>query len=322
MTQQKLIHAFKVAAALAAVLLYSANACATTYQYTLTTTIFGFVGWAVNDSGQIAGFGPYDNAEIYTPESGLQNIPMPAGVKSSIARAINNSGQVAGGATWISSAGDSVNGGFIYTPSNPTPTVLIPNQILIVGTNISESGIPYQISGPLPSYAKDSGIYASQSITGYKAGYTFVGTDQGHAFLQNPDGTFINVGSQFGAQQSQAYGVNSSGQVVGRVIGSNGLSAFEFSTGAGAVNLFDATDPVSRAGWSLFASAQGITTDGRIIGWGNDYRSNIGYSSTFILTPVRTVPEPSSFYLILSGLLIGAYSLAKRRTRPISHESR
>ena len=135
------------------------------------------------------------------------------------------------------------------------------------------------------------------------------------AWLGDHAGNFSIVGLDLDTPQSQAYGVNTSGVVVGRAVpDSGGIYAFAHIPDLGAVNLFDVTDPESRKGWQRFSSAQDITSDGTIVGWGvyseNGYNSQI---SSFVLTPISSVPLPSAIPFFILGIftLVGYKKLSK-----------
>jgi uncharacterized membrane protein len=186
-----------------------------------------------------------------------------------------------------------------------------------VGFNyvLNDAGTIVKLTSPAPAYST-SAIVTSVNAN-YRAGYSsFVGDrGNGQAWRYNPDGSFTDLSPLLGSSESQAYGVNSSGTVVGRRIPSGGvITAFAYSDSAGAVNLFEATDPASRAGWATFISAQDITEDGRITGYGF-YNGSEGYPSRisgFILTPISAVPEPGTTALWLAGAF-GFFLVRRRR---------
>lgn len=284
--------------------LFGGVAHAGTILYELTTVLPGMSAWAINESDQVAGWNYInDRAQIYTPGSGIFLIPLPVGATQSIGYTINEAGQVAGrlyGLSNYDQNGYYVNNGFIYTPG-ATPSVR--SIVGEVGFDyvLNEAGMIVKLSSPAPS--SSTGSIVTGVAGEYAAGYSFYlnGDGSGQAWRRNPDGTFTELSTLLGTRESQAYGINSSGTVVGRAIPQNGgLSAFVYSDSLGALNLFDVTDTASLAGWASFSSAQDITEDGRIIGWGY-YTAPNGYQSTlssFILTPIGVVPEPSTISLL------------------------
>jgi uncharacterized membrane protein len=280
--------------------------------YTLTTLLPGMTAWAMNEHGQVAGWSDTDYfARIYTPGVGIREIPLPEGGRAAVGYSINEAGQVAGRLYGPPNYGPNgyVNWGFIYTPgATPAVRTIVGD----VGFNyvLNDAGAIVRLTSPAPAYSTEA-IVTSVNAN-YSTGYSrFVGDrDYGQAWRYNPDGSFTDLSPLLGSLESQAYGVNSSGTVVGRRLPSGGLTtAFAYSDSMGAVNLFDVTDPASRAGWSTFISAQDITEDGRIVGYG--FRDG-PWISGFILTPVNAVPEPGTASLWLAAMF-GFFLIRRRR---------
>jgi len=145
-----------------------------------------------------------------------------------------------------------------------------------------------------------------------------VGTSDSRAFLYN-GGNLIALGLLPGGNQSFAYGINNSGEVVGQANTSNGNQAFLYSDGS-IVNLNTLID--SSLGWNLLG-ARAINDSGQIVGYG--IRNN--RNEAFLLTPravvapdpnTAAVPEPTS---VAGLLLFGATAavLRQRRKEPQQH---
>ena len=293
--------------------------------YTLTTTLPFFNAWDINEKGQVAGWSTVTNqAQTYMPGIGIQTLPMVAGVTSSVAYTINEASQVAGrvyGLPNYDQYGYYVNNGFLYTPGGSPATRTITGGIGF-DHQLNESGQVVYLGGPLAPVPNANNNVITGVHGEYASGYTTVpGEANGQSWRRNNDGTFTFLHQYIPTPESQAYGINASGTVVGREIGgTNGLSAFVYSDGLGALDLFSVTDPASLTGWKRFSSAQDITSDGKIIGWGvydvPDYGSS--YISGFILTPITTVPEPGVLALMLAAIAAAACAL---RLRTWQHRS-
>lgn len=288
--------------------LFPTSASASPILYKLTTVLSGMNAWAMNEAGQVAGWGASTYiASIYTPGSGISTIPLPTGAIGSIGYSLNEAGQVAGrlyGLPSYDQNGFYVSHSFIYTPG-ATPAVQVVKGDIGFNRVLNEAGAIVNLTSPAPSYSTEAIVTSVNN--NFSAGYSRFANDSGNgkAWRYNPDGTFTDLSPLLGTKESQAFGVNSSGTVVGRSIPLNsGISAFVYSDGMGALNLFDVTDPASRSGWSSFVSAQDITEDGSIVGWGvyNTPGSYFGTISSFILTPINAVPEPGTFALLLAGI--------------------
>jgi hypothetical protein len=277
-------------------------------RYTLTNTLEAFSGWAMNEAGSISGQGSNGLAQIFTPGVGLQSLPVPEGVENSYGYVINESGQVGGYLSYKSSYWGATYSSFIYTPG-PGGGMQLTNTPIGIGSVLSEGGIPNRLGGPVPPWSIYAGFNTtSENAAGYAAGYSYFNAQNsyGMAWLRNPDSTFNIFGLDFPNSESQAYGINNVETVVGRVVTDigNRMYAFGYLSGIGGFNLFDATDPASRIGWTGFVSAQDVTNDGNILGFGIYQDNYHSYLSSFVLTPISAIPEPSSFALCIFGLAL------------------
>ena len=289
-------------------------------RYTLATTLTDFTAWKTNEGGQIAGWSSNGGglAQLYTPGVGLQTLPIPQGVGSSYGYVLNERGQVGGQLNYKSTYWGTTYQSFVYTPGTPDSTQLLSTRISI-GSELTEDGFARQVGGAVPDWTVGTGVATEQTTNGYATGYSYFNSrnSYGAAWLRNPDGTFVAIGQEFPDAESQGYGVNSSGAVVGRLIPSTGgISAFAYLPGTGVIDLFASTDADSRSGWIAFASAQDIADDGRIVGWGIYSQGGQSIMSSFVLNPVSAVPEPATYLSMLLGILSLAFVLKRGPRRP------
>lgn len=227
----------------------------------------------INDSGKIVGYSDTGAASqaafSYSPGAGVTSLGTPAGASDSWAYAINNSGEIAGAGGRFDPTGS-----FVYTQA-------------AVFSNGSWGDLPilgYQSSGA-----------SAISDAGQVAGTLNDGSGGTMAFLWTPAGSMVTLGELLVGAGSQAYGVNSSGFVVG----TSGGFAFLY----GNSTMYDLTgllDPAF-AGWQLM-DAMAINDRGQIAGVGvhdNELRA-------FLLTPNGdgAVPEPASAPIACGGLLV------------------
>jgi probable HAF family extracellular repeat protein len=215
-------------------------------------------GRAVNDYGHVVG----DSARhAYLYDGAMHDLGTLGGTES-YAYAINADGQVTG-SSFVS--GDGQEHAYLWTPVNLNGAA---GSMIDLGTLGGRTSIGY-------------GINASGLVTGVSLlndDYT------ARAFLY--DGAMHDLGTLGIGGSSYAFGINNSGQVVGRSGG-----AFLWTSGDGMVNLNTLIDPQS--GWELIY-ANAINDAGQIVGTG--YIG--GEQHAFLLTPV---PEPASLALLALG---------------------
>lgn len=188
------------------------------------------------------------------------------GGSSSIAMAINNSGQVVGNAA--TDRGEAH--GFLWQPGNG---------MIDLGT-----------LGGKTSFA--TGINNSKQV----AGYAETASGAMHAFLWRPDPVMIDLGT-LGGDSSQAYGINDSGHVVGVGIIPGGAHAFVWEASEGMTDLGTLGGSQSRArainnAGYIVGSSSGpgfenhafmVRPDGRIIDLGTlggDYSGGAGLNES------------------------------------------
>jgi probable HAF family extracellular repeat protein len=242
----------------------------------------------INDSGQVVGQfydGDY-RAFITGPNgTGMTELNIPNLTPSSIS-GINNSGQVAGQRSY-----DGNYHSFI-TGSN--------------GVGITELET---LRGVTSSTA--TGINNSGQVIGYSTGYTFV---------TGPDGVGVtNLGS-LGGLSSLAFGINDSGEIVGRsATGTESDHAFIFSHG-GMTDL-SLLAPVVASGWENITPID-INNNGQIVGFGKNSDGIteaflLSYTPDTVFTPqpiyIPPVPEPETYLMLLAGLGLIGFIVRRRK---------
>ncbi len=223
----------------------------------------------INTAGEVAGFSGtkgFEHAFVWVPskpgatQGKMYDLGVPPGQATTSASAINDSGAIVG-----SSLNADYLGGraFVWRPDTPNGTT---------GT---------MTDLPLPAGADQSGA-AAISSNGLIAGTLFTTTGQSHAFLF--DTATHDLGTLPGGSESFAYGVNSSGAVVGysdTAVRGNDHAAIWAGGHISDLNRF-LPGPVQAAGVVL-TWAWAINNSGQIAG----IASVNGHAHAFLLTPAR-----------------------------------
>jgi probable HAF family extracellular repeat protein len=281
---------------------------------------------SINDYGQVAGldfrYAPdgtpngYD-AVVWDGAGGFQVYGPLAGDDSTVAEAINNSGQVVGNSRIFNRLPDEIDRPVMWNSAGgihslgPLPggnghgyANAINDIGQIAGTAsapggshafrwTSEGGM--QNLGDLPggsNFSLGRGIGSSGAVVG-----SSITSGGSHAFIWRSNTGMQDLGDLPGDNRSIALDVNSNEVVVGNsgtTSGQFGLHAFIWTSVSGMMDLNSMLDP-SSAGWSL-TSAESINDAGQIAGWGI---SPSGAWHAFLLTPI---PEPSTVLLVVSML--------------------
>ena len=221
------------------------NGCSGPYLEWVGDWELGVGNMGINDSGQIVGCrssngDSYAHASLYEDGQWKDLGTLPGGLTSA-AYAINDSGQVVG-----------------YSEQRECPPFCTTNRAILYSesTGMKDLGMPLES----PNYSgKASDINASGQVVGYS----------GHAYLYS-GGQWQNLGTLPGGLSSLAYGINDSGQVVGRSDTTEGTSyrnphAFLYSDGQ--MQDLNTLIPAD-SGWTL-TDAREINNSGQIVGEGH-----------------------------------------------------
>jgi probable HAF family extracellular repeat protein len=243
----------------------------------------------INSHGVIAG-ATYNSGPTIWINGTMEQLPIINSYYFSVARGINNLGQVVGSyelttADWQ-----------IYTRA-----------ALWSNGNGIDIGAADGFSSSYAEKINDAGDIVGQSHNGFNGG--------AHATLWR-NGVAIDLGSlNDGTEASFAMDINSHGQIVG--YSQSGL--FSPENNARAViwfadlnpvmldTLIDPLDPLY--GQVSLYTAKGINDLGQIVGYGLIN----GKERAFLLSPLATVPEPGSMAMLLAGL--GLFGIASRRNK-------
>lgn len=238
-------------------------------------TAFHASAKAINNNGQIVGNAPaslgYQHAFMYSTSTGVMSDLGTLSGTTSIAYGINDNGQIVGSA--------NLNNGKFHA-------FLYDGVMYDLGTLGGAESIAYDIN-------------ASGQIVGW-ANYNTSNARRAFLYSGGISGTWTNLGATVGSHTgtlSEAYGINDSGQIVGKVLWSGGQTGFLYSGGV-MTDLNDLIDP--REGWQI-KEAQDINNSGQIAAWG--FRAGSTDTYALLLTPV---PEPETWAMLLAGLgLVG-----------------
>lgn len=246
----------------------------------------------------------------------MQNLGLLAGDNFSVARGINDNGEVVGGSYTAQGNPHAFlySGGQMKSIGTLGGTLSLARAIndngVIVGNSTTtgdQQVHAFLYNGTMhdlnPVGVTSSDAYAINA-SGEVAGVVGNNEDVYQGFFYNGT-TVVNIGT-LGGSESYAYGINDSAQVVGMseyTGGSNSTldHAFLYANGA-MIDLNTLISPTS--GWTL-VSATAINDNGQIAGTGINPS---GQTDGFLLNPV--VPEPASASLLF---LSGAGLLIRRR---------
>ncbi|HEY2159422.1 MAG TPA: PEP-CTERM sorting domain-containing protein [Isosphaeraceae bacterium] len=244
---------------------------------------------AINDGGQIAGqarnSGSTSQAFLYSGGT-TTNLSNLANGATGYAEAINNSGQVTGQQAFAAGAH-----AFLYSGGSGAADT---------GGTMKDLGTIGHSTGASMGYdINASGLVVGESNVGNSSTY--------HAFLY--DGTSmvdLFAASDYAGYNSQAFGMNSNGDIVGVYSGSSstsftGTQGYLDSYSNGVYTITDLNSLISpTSGWTI-TGAYGINDSGQI-----DVIANDGTSShVLLLTAPLLVPEPPTIALLCSGAVVG-----------------
>lgn len=233
------------------------------------------IAYGVNEAGQVAGYFSLRNFSTYHafitgPNGmGMRDLGTP-GRDISEAYGINDTGQVA----VVSDLGSG-------------------ERAFITGSD----GMGMRNLGTLPggNYSWPTAINNAGQVVGFSNRMN--NAEDIHAFITGPDGMGMRDLGALGGSDSQAWGINDAGQVVGSSGGHT------FITGPDGTGMTDLNSLVHLPdGWVL-TGATGINDAGQVIATAS----------------VPAVPEPESYALLLAGLaLLAALVHRKKKRQPAS----
>lgn len=280
---------------------------------------FGTSGYAyaINDSGQVAGYEEYffnSHTQALIWNSGVPSILTTLSGRPSTARSINSVGQVLGNGLEGSTGGSAV----VWSPGAATV-------YLGAGSSAADINDAGQVAGRFnegPSVWRNTiptalgtlagGFAVTEAINnaGHVVGWSSTGSSSYHATLWTATDA-IDLGTLGG--HSYAHGVNDAGLVVGESYDVNGILRAFLWDGKVMQDLNSLLDPaILNAGWHLI-DAYDINKWGQVVGRARN--SVTGVVHSYLLTPDSfSVPEPDSYPMVLLGLCLLAL-LSNRRQR-------
>ena len=267
------------------------------------------IAYGINDSGQVVGYsgtdGLGDRGFIYTEQSGILDLGVPppndAGANSSMARAINNSSQVAGyaqtpvdfslrafllgpdGLTDVGTLGGSESYGFGINSSGQVVGQAATSSggyhafLYTPGVGIADLGL---LQGGIYSVATDV------NDSGSAVGYCWTSQNQNRVFVCVPGNPMSDLGT-LGGTGAQAYGISNSGLIVGDVDMPGGTRGFVYESSGWMLQL-----PTLGGSQS---HARGINDSGQIVGFAD---TTDGVPHAVIWTPIAEPPQPEVKMLI------------------------
>jgi probable HAF family extracellular repeat protein len=160
------------------------------------------------------------------------------------------------------------------------------------------NGTPTNLGTLGGSNSDATAINASGTIVG--TSYTASGAQ--HAFSYS-NGTMTDIGA-LGGTFSEAFSINNSGEIVGEAA-NFGAFLYNPANGMEGLNVLYASLLVpggagSPDGFTSLTEATAINSTGDIAGYGDYWNGSTEISSAFLLEPA-TVPEPSTWALLLGG---------------------
>ncbi len=249
-------------------------------------TLGGSVAQAngINDSGQIVGQARNSSANqafVYSGGTTTNLSALVAGSGAGYAEAINAGGEVTGQQTFSGAAH-----AFLYSGGTGGADTggTMKNLGLISGTTGSSIGYDVNASGEVVG---ESNI-ANGSIY--------------HAFVYNGTSMVdLFSGSSYTGYNSQAFAIDTNGDVVGVYSNASGTHGFLDTYSNGVYTMTDLNSLISpTSGWTI-TGAYGINDNGQI----DVIASNGTSSHVLLLTAPLLVPEPPTIALLCSGAVVG-----------------
>ena len=264
----------------------------------------------INDAREVAGAANIDKSIVpfvWTPTSGLERIPLPAGDNCGQAFGINKYGHVAGYSSgpngrkaflWTRSAG--VHSLAVLAGGNYSTACDINDLDEVAGTSGSAAGDRAALwtkTGDVRDLGTLPGDKSSEASAINNNG-DVVGCSKGprgmRAFLWTQATGMQDLGVLPGGSSSRALGINDFGAVVGTSTSSSGESAFIWTKQSG---MRDLNNSVSVTSGVMFVEAHAINNTGQILVMGSAMHESHASgearlpcapapSSSFLLTPV------------------------------------
>lgn len=280
----------------------------------------GAIAYGVNSFGQVVGaYGGTSPYAFVTGTNGAspQNLFSPN--LPSVAVGINDAGQVAG---YYKTSVNSTNlNAFVVRSSgsvtnlDSTPNVIVSdsaataiNQSGVVVGNDSSALMPRSnIAHPTDSLMTPLGIANRTGARDNVLAINDAGIVAGWYGLSHRAYVYNTVTDSFSslgtlAGESEAFGINNQGVVVGRSQASNGLW-HAFVWGLGGSTMIDLNTLVDLPTGVYLEDARDINNVGQIVANGSDGRAYL----------ISSVPEPATVYLALIGLAFVSMVIRKQR---------
>ncbi len=300
--------------AVGGLLLAAAPVNATSYTFTtLDTPVYSSLGGGINSLGQAVG---NNGSTSFLYSGGSSTIFSVPGPSITNAYGINDSGQIVGsyGNQGFLDTGGSFT--FFAVPGASSTVPLGINDVgQIVGTfydntGAGEHGFLYS-GGSFLTIDALNPLYESTAAFDINGSGEIVGDLVIAGNLSNGSGFFDTGGNITGLYDPllppgtiTAFGINNSGQIVGRVSNTTGVHGFVDTGGSFA--------PVDVPG-ALQTTVQGINDEGVLLGYYVDAGRN---DQEFLATPIlvaTSVPEPPSLALLCVAVL--GMSMSGRRSK-------
>jgi probable HAF family extracellular repeat protein len=247
----------------------------------------------INDAGQVVGRSQIASGDwhafVWDSTNGMQDLGTLGGA-SSEAYAINSAGQIAGFAETL-----TANQAFIYDNNVMTAvdtTGFSQSAAFDINSSGHVAGILLTASGSSVAFMHDGTLtnLGSPLLTSSEAWLiNDSGVVAGHSWASGEyrsflyiDGWTVDLGSITGFAKTYAWGLSSTGQVVGNAANTSGIPlshAFVYTGGA----LYDLNNLlVAGHGWESLVAAYAVNDSGQIVGYGKID----GLYRAFLLTPV------------------------------------
>jgi hypothetical protein len=288
---------------------------------------------AISDNGIVAGLWGDDGYDIYSPFVNATGppvaIPEPASYSLYEVRGVNDAGVVVGmmeqkmtstGHAWQWSGSGAVQG--LTALGGTTSSVGgIDNAGIMVGS-ASTGSATHATRWTAPDAVQDihpQGVSSHANAineAGLIVGSYALANGDSRAFRRDAGGNVQTLPMLPGNVDSTATEINEDGWIIGNMRDANFLTDFVLWTPDGMVRdlhlWVKQVNPVEGNRWLWFDSLDGISDDGRIVGWGyyDDGAGGLpaGYRS-FVLD-ASTLPEPSAAFTLCATAI---FTLARRR---------